>query len=163
MRQIQSRVSLIRSVGVCLSAFGLVFALVACSTFTMERPRVFIEDIQPVGGSILSQRFNILLRLQNPNDRDLHVRGLNFDLELNGAPFASGVSNQQLVIPRLGSGTMMVEASSSTLDLIQQIFRLTDRPTFDYSLEGRVLVDDTLMGSVPFEDGGRITLDRPIS
>jgi LEA14-like dessication related protein len=138
-------------------------AVAACSTFTMERPRVFIEDIQPIGGGLLSQRFNVLLRLQNPNDHSLYVRGLNFDLDLNGAPFASGVSNEYLMIPRLGSGTMLVEVSTSTLDLIVQAFRLSKRPTFDYTLHGEVLTDDSLTGSLPFENGGQISFSRPVS
>ena len=86
--------------------FLLVFS--ACTSFNMEKPRVFVEDIQPIGGGLLSQRFLIVLRLQNPNDRDLHVSGLDFNLDLNDTRFASGVSNQRVTIPRLGSETVLV-------------------------------------------------------
>jgi LEA14-like dessication related protein len=141
--------------------FLLVFS--ACTSFNMEKPRVFVEDIQPIGGGLLSQRFLIVLRLQNPNDRDLHVSGLDFNLDLNDTRFASGVSNQRVTIPRLGSETVLVEASTSTFDLLVQAFRLSDRPRLDYDLYGRVHIEDSFGGTVPFEDGGEITLNRPTS
>ncbi|MCP4328045.1 MAG: water stress/hypersensitive response domain-containing protein [Alphaproteobacteria bacterium] len=144
-------------------AIAALVVVGACSTIGVERPRVFVEDIRPIGGGALSQRFELVLRLQNPNDSDLHVRGMSFDLDLNGGRFASGVSNQRVTIPRLGSATMTVDASTSTFDLLAQVFRLSNNPTLDYNLHGKVLVDGTLSGSVPFEDGGEITLTRPTS
>ena len=146
-----------------LTVLFLLFAVTACASIGMERPRVFVEDIQPMGGGLLSQRFLITLRLQNPNDRDLNVRGLDFQLDLNDTRFASGVSNQRVAIPGLGSATVQVEASTSTIDLLVQAFRLSERPRLDYNLYGKVHIEDIFGGAVSFEDGGEITLDKPIS
>ena len=150
-------------IGSRLTALFFLIVLTACTSFNMEKPRVFVEDIQPIGGGLLSQRFLIVLRLQNPHDRDIHVRGLDFNLDLNGTRFASGVSNQRVTIPRLASETVLVEASTSTFDLLVQAFRLSERPRLDYDLYGRVHMEDTFGGSVPFDDDGEITLNRPTS
>ena len=146
-----------------LTAIFFLVVLTACTSIGMERPRVFVEDIKPIGGGLLSQRFLVVLRLQNPNDQDLHVRGLDFTLDLNGSRFAAGVSNQRVTIPRLASETILVEASTSTFDLLVQAFRLSERPRLDYNLYGKILLEGGFGGSVAFEDGGEITLNRPTS
>ena len=144
-----------------LTVLFFVVVMTACTGFGVEKPRVFVEDIKPIGGGLLSQRFLVVLRLQNPNDQDLHVRGLDFTLDLNGSRFVAGVSNQRVTIPRLASETILVEASTSTFDLLVQAFRLSERPRLDYNLYGKILLEGSFGGSVSFEDGGEITLNRP--
>ncbi len=56
--------------------------------------RVNVAGIEPVDGQGLEMRFNVKLRVQNPNDSTVSFTGVSLDLELNGEPFASGVSDQ---------------------------------------------------------------------
>jgi hypothetical protein len=64
----------------------------------MERPRINIANIVPREIKLFEQVFDLELRIQNPNDTPLAVNGLAFELELNDKRFATGVSNQSLVI-----------------------------------------------------------------
>jgi LEA14-like dessication related protein len=54
------------------------------------------------------------LRIQNPNDTDLDVTGLKFDLDINDKFFGSGISDQRLTIGRLSSGVIRVEAVTTS-------------------------------------------------
>ena len=73
-----------------------------------EKPRVDIVNITPKEMRLLEQTFLMELRIQNPTDTDLDVNGLSFDLEINGQPFARGVSNQSLKIERLSTKVVQV-------------------------------------------------------
>jgi LEA14-like dessication related protein len=143
-----------------LTVLFFLIVVTACAGVGVEKPRVFVEDIKPIGGGLLSQQYLLVLRLQNPNDQDLHISGLDFTLDLNGSRFATGVSNQRVTIPRLASETITVEASTSTIDLLVQAFKLNERPRLEYNLYGKVLLESGLGGSVAFENGGEITLNR---
>jgi LEA14-like dessication related protein len=48
-------------------------------------------------------RFAVKIRVQNPNGTNVNYNGVALDLEINGQPFASGVSDQSVqfrAIPR---------------------------------------------------------------
>ena len=87
-----------------MAASVLVLA-VSCSTMPkdFEAPRVTITDLTPKDMAIFEQRFDVKLRIQNPNDQELSINGLRFDIQLNEHEFASGMSGQHVAVPRFGS------------------------------------------------------------
>jgi LEA14-like dessication related protein len=124
----------------------------------MEAPSVTIADIGTGVVGVFEQQFNIRLRIQNPNADDLRIDGISFSLELNGAPFATGVGNQAVTVPRYGTAFMPVEAVSSLGGLIGQFRALVqgDKPGFRYRLKGVVSIAG---GSrVPFDRSGEFDL-----
>lgn len=75
--------------------------LTACSVGSDVRPpQVAVEAVRPVGGGLFSQQVRLDLRVTNPNDFDLEVTGGRANLNVNGRPFANGVSNKQ--VTRMG-------------------------------------------------------------
>src|SRR3979411_136017 len=79
----------------------------------MQPPSVTIADIGVGNAGLFEQQYNLRLRIQNPNADDFRVDGIAFDLEINGQPFAKGVGNQTVAVPRYGSGFIAVEAVST--------------------------------------------------
>jgi LEA14-like dessication related protein len=67
-----------------------------------EPLRVNVAGLEPLAGEGLEMRFNVKLRIQNPNDTPLEFQGVSLQLDLNGKPFASGVSDEAGVVPRFG-------------------------------------------------------------
>ena len=115
-------------------------------------------DLAPAAfASAFEQRVKVVLRLTNPNNRDLAIEGLRFSLELNEEPFTRGVSDQHVTVPRLGEETVEVIATTSVIDLLRQLQVLTRRQDLDfpYRLEGRIFLDDSLR-SLDFERSGRL-------
>jgi LEA14-like dessication related protein len=124
----------------------------------MEAPSITIADLSAGDVGVFEQQFNIKLRIQNPNTEDLRIDGIAFDLDVNGAPFAKGVGNQAVTIPRYGSGTMSVEAVSSLGGLIRQFSTLIqgEKPGFRYRVKGVVSIAG---GSrIPFERSGEFDM-----
>ena len=107
-----------------------------------QPPAVTLADLALGSGGLFEQQFNLRLRIQNPNPDEFKVDGIAFDLEVNGQPFAKGVGNQLVTVPRYGSAFMAVEAISmlggSVAFLAKQFGRLLDgnKPVFKYRIKG---------------------------
>ncbi|WP_230369284.1 LEA type 2 family protein [Paludibacterium denitrificans] len=72
----------------------LAVLLTSCASFSLQKPQIHIADIQPVKTTLLEQSFDLTLRVQNPNNRELTAKGISFDLNVAGEKLATGVSNQ---------------------------------------------------------------------
>jgi LEA14-like dessication related protein len=132
----------------------LATMLTACATMggLSEAPRVSLVSIEPVDVQLLEQRYQVILRIQNPNDRDITIRGLDYEIVANDRIFAQGVSGKPVTIPAWGEETAAVEVVSSLERVIEQIEELTRRgePSIEYSISGSVSVDGVPF-PVPFE------------
>jgi LEA14-like dessication related protein len=86
----------------------LVALLAACANLAglSQKPEVSLAGLKLTQLGLFEQRFSLQLRIQNPNDVDLPIDGLTFDVELNGQPFLKGVSDKAVRVPRFRrSGT----------------------------------------------------------
>jgi LEA14-like dessication related protein len=73
-----------------LIGLSALLVLGACARLgEAEPPQVRLADIRLLEGGLLEQRFRVDLRLGNPNDFDLPLDGLTFELELNDRPFGA--------------------------------------------------------------------------
>ena len=123
----------------------------------MEAPAVTIYDFGIGSVSLFEQQFNLKLRIQNPNTEDLRIDGIAFDLEINGEPFAKGVGNQPVTVPRFGSGFMPVEAVSSLGSLLKQFGALIGgSPGIKYRIKGMLSVGGGTR--IPFDRRGEFDM-----
>ena len=95
----------------------------------LETPRVSLSNIQVQESKGLETAFLVHLRVTNPNDVDLDIKGVDCDLEINGKPFAYGISNTQVKVPAFGSETIPVTVYSSVIDIIKGLFGLQQKRT----------------------------------
>ena len=130
----------------------------ACSTAEPVPPQVRVVDLRLLESSLFEQRFEIDLSIGNPNDFALPLDGLSFALEVNGSPFASGLSDQRVTIPRLGEGRVSVAASTTLVDMVRQMLLLAERGDITYRLRGLAYMDSLARRSVPFESEGSFHL-----
>jgi LEA14-like dessication related protein len=134
----------------------LTIALAGCAGLPagMEAPAVTIADFGISGGSLFEQQFNLKLRIQNPNSEELRIDGVAFSLDINDAPFASGVGNQAVTVARFGTAFMPVEAFSSLGGVIKQIsgFLQGDRRALRYRIKGTLSLAGGLR--IPFDRSG---------
>lgn len=139
-----------------ISMLALLLAGCAGLLSGMEAPTVTIADFGAGGGGFFEQQFNLKLRVQNPNNSELKIDGLSFALEVNDGPFATGVGNQAVTVPRFGSAFLPVEAYSSLGSMIRQVggFLQGEKRSLRYRIRGNL----SLAGGtrIPFEHGGEI-------
>ncbi len=124
-----------------------------------EAPRVSLVSIAPVGFQLFEQRFRVTLRVQNPNSRDITIRGLDYEIVVNGRSFAQGVSGKPLTVPAYGENSAEVEVVSTLQRVLEQLleFSSRDKPSIDYAISGHVSVDGIPI-PLPFEYQGTLTL-----
>jgi LEA14-like dessication related protein len=139
--------------------FALLLTLLlagACAQ-TAQRPKldVSIAELGTAQIGVLEQTYSLKLRVQNPNPMDISTDGLSFDIEINGKPFARGVSNESITIPRLGEAMVTVQAVSDLSGLIQQMRGIEGAAAsgLRYRLTGRFFSGDT---PFPFDYSGSI-------
>jgi LEA14-like dessication related protein len=123
-----------------------------------DRPRVNIANIQPKDVKLLEQVFTMDLRIQNPSDSAIDVKGLAFNLEINNIPFATGVSNKQLSIQPFTSQVIQVEAVTTLANLLRQVSQVqksVDASKLKYRLKGTIHTGSAL-ARIPFDETGEI-------
>ncbi len=120
----------------------------------MEAPSVTIADFGAGGGGFFEQQFNLKLRVQNPNNTELKIDGVAFTLELNNAPFATGVGNQAVTVERFGSAFLPVEGYSSLGSMLRQVggFLQGDLRALRYRIKGNLSLAGGLR--IPFDRSG---------
>jgi len=125
--------------------------------------RVSVAGIEPLPGEGLEMRFNLKLRVQNPNDAAVSFNGISLDLELNGKPFASGVSDQGGTVPRFGETVIAVPLTVPAFAAVRQALALAGAAQagqIPYILRGK-LAGTGLGGSTRFIDQGTLSLPVP--
>ncbi len=119
---------------------GILF-LIGCTSLPAlsvqpESPEVLLVNITPLDATMFEQRLQVDLRVRNPNDFDLEVTGLDFTLHLNDQRLARGLTNKTSTIPRLGDAVISVETTTSTLDVIRHLLKLSQRQEVSYQVDG---------------------------
>lgn len=123
----------------------LATVLVGCASFgtRLEPPEVTLVGLEPLAGNGFEQRFEIALRITNPNERPIEGEGLDLTLELNGQRLARALSSEPFTIPRLGDDVVRLTGSTNLLTLFRQAVTLPRSGRLDYELHGRVLLADS--------------------
>ena len=127
--------------------------------FGADPLRVNVAGIEPIDNQGLEMRFNIKLRMQNPNDSTVSFNGISVDLELNGKPFASGVSDQSGTVPRFGETVVSVPLSVPAFTVVRQALALpgaVESGQIPYTLRGKLA--SGLTGTTRFVDQGTLKL-----
>ena len=125
-----------------LLAAGLLAALTlgGCAGWFGHDPlRVSVAGIEPLDNQGMEMRFNLKLRVQNPNEDALNFDGVSVDLQLNGNAFASGVSDQHGTVPRYGETVVSVPLTVPAFAVLHQAFSLagSDTPPGQYPCVSR--------------------------
>jgi len=139
-------------------------SLVGCAGVgkRLEPPRISLAHIEVQEFTGFEAVFQIKLRVFNTNDIDLTIKGIEADMEINGKPFATGVSQAAVKIPSFGTELVAITVYSSVIDIVKGIHGLQKAEQLKYRLKGRLQVagDHMMSTTLPFESEGQVTLDE---
>jgi len=145
--------------------FAISFVLLAIAGCAgighqLESPRVSLVSIRDPEITGLEASLDIEMRVFNANEVDLKVKGIKVELEINGRPFAAGVSNTPVDIPSYGTALAAVTLYSSVVDMFKGVYGLKDAAGLKYRLNGNLRVSGGNMPAttLPFESEGRVNL-----
>lgn len=141
-----------------LLVFVLALGLAACSGLPLNAvpPAIRLADVEIRSLGLFEQRFDVGLRIDNRNDFDLRIEALDFELEVNGRPLATGLTRVTTLIPAVSSTVLRVDAVTQSKHLIRQIRSLapeTLKEGWPYRIRGRVKTDRSSVW-LPFEHAG---------
>ncbi|VVM71743.1 hypothetical protein PS645_01802 [Pseudomonas fluorescens] len=143
----------------------LMLTLSACALLPQRDPlNINVVGLEPMPGQGMEVRFAVKIRVQNPNDTTIDYNGVALDLEVNGQPLASGVSDQSGSIARFSETVLSVPVSVSAFSVFRQTVGLTRTQTLDnlpYVLRGKLA--GGLFGTMRFVDSGKLSLPGAVT
>ena len=125
----------------------------------LEPPRVKMANIRPESFNLLETVFEVQLRVFNTNDTPLHIKGVESEIEINGKPFAFGVSESDVTVPAYGTALLPLRVYSSVFDIIKSAVGLQNQDQLNYHIKGKLRLGGSAFPStLPFESDGQISL-----
>jgi len=155
-----------RSVRLLTAGLFAVFALGGCaSLFGNNDPlHVSIAGLEPLSSQGAEMRYNVKLRIQNPNGGSLSFSGVSVDLQLNGTDFAAGVISQSGSVPGYGETLVSVPVTAPAFAVLTKAYSAAGSDTppgeYPYILHGR-LAGGLTGGGTRFMDQGVLSLPTP--
>ncbi|MGD8371437.1 MAG: LEA type 2 family protein [Syntrophobacterales bacterium] len=150
----------------CRLLLGVLF-LVGCvgPGKKLEPPRITLTNIQVQEIKVFESVFQIDLRVVNPNDVAIDIKGLDCNLELNDKHFASGVSNKRIKVSSFDTAIIPITVYSSVFDLAKGLLDAGKKQMMNYKLTGRLHLGGGLSvpAVIPFKSEGELSLPGPTS
>lgn len=137
--------------------------LSACATLTsdVDPPKVTMESFRSIASESGTPRFEIKLRVTNPNKQPLDVAGIGYSVEIQGKELVSGVTNDVPLVEAYSEEMVTLEAS---LQLFQLLRLVTSLATVESdALAYRFSAKIDFKGFTPtqrIEETGTISLDQ---
>lgn len=134
-----------------------------CAGLARHDPvQVYVVGIEPMQGEGLELRMLVKLRVQNPNDTPIQYDGIYVDLDVQGRPFASGVSDASGEVPRFGETVISVPVSVSAFRFVRSAVGVLGKPNekIDYELSGKLA--GPIFNVVRFKAKGEMALPKGV-
>ena len=99
----------------------LVAMLVGCAGLPsdLDPPKVSLESFRSLPAASGLPRFEIKLRVINPNKQPLDIAGISYSIELLDREVITGVANDIPAIEGYGEGVVTLEAGLQLLEILQ--------------------------------------------
>jgi len=149
---------------------GLILLLSLCTFWTLtggcasllpKPPVVTLAGIEVLTANLFEQRFALKLRLQNPNKVAITLRAMKVAVEINGQPFAVGVSKMPVTVNSRDEEILEVTVVSDLSGALLQMMELlhSGGKVLTYRIRGRMVSDS--FGDFDFDKSGRLELSNP--
>jgi LEA14-like dessication related protein len=151
-----------RAAALAALALTSALALAGCSLFVpkLQTPKLSVINVEVLKSDLWEQRMKVRMRVVNPNDRPIPVKGLTVALDVQGQELAHGVSAAAFTVPALGEAefdmNMTANMAGALLKLLGNRNSIGD--SVDYRVTGRISLSEGLLRSIPFEDHGTFSL-----
>jgi len=139
----------------------LAVCLSGCSAMgpKLEVPQLTLVSVAMTSADIFNQQFLVRLNVENPNDRELPITGIDYKLFLEGDSFSEGVSNKPFVVPAKGETEFdMIVRTNFVSGVARLMSRLNGRQQVQYVFEGKVLTDISMAKKIPFQESGTVSI-----
>jgi LEA14-like dessication related protein len=126
----------------------------------LTTPKLTIVGVRVEGSDLLAQHLKVRVHVQNPNDRRLPIKGIEYTLDVDGQPFATGDSAASFVVPALGEAEFDMNVTTNAGGtLVRLLARGPDAlGSVPYRLTGKISLSEGWLQSIRFEQHGTFRL-----
>jgi len=140
----------------------MTLLLSSCSLFVprFETPQLSVVNVELQKSDLWEQRMKVRMRVVNPNDRPIPVKGLTVALDVQGEQLAHGVSGASFNVPALGEAEFDMNMTANMAGALIRLLGKGDsvRDQVEYRITGKISLSEGLLRSIPFEDRGTFNL-----
>ena len=141
----------------------IAITLTACSAFApkLETPRLSVVNVEMQESGLWEQRLKVRMRVQNPNERALPIKGLSYKLELAGQDFARGLTDASFSVPAMGEAEFDMNVTANMAAALVKLLGKRDdslAESLPYRIVGKVSLSEGVLRSIPFEERGELKL-----
>ncbi len=125
-----------------------------------ETPQLSVVNVELQKSDLWEQRMKVRMRVVNPNDRPIPVKGLTVALEVQGQELAHGVSGASFNVPALGEAEFDMNMTANMAGALLRLLGKGDQlnQSLDYRVTGKISLSEGMLRSIPFEDKGTFKL-----
>jgi LEA14-like dessication related protein len=134
---------------------AIALGLSGCSLLMpkLEKPTLSVVSVQMLKGDLWHQELKLRMRVQNPNDRALPVKGLSYELDVDGQDFAHGMSGDSFVVPARGEAEFDLGVSANMTSMLIRVLGQGNKQV-DYRISGKISLSAGLLRSFTFDEHG---------
>jgi LEA14-like dessication related protein len=139
--------------------------LAGCASLgsNLVAPTVSVLNVQMLSTDMFAQKFKVRVKVENPNDIQLKVNGIEFEILLMGDGFAEGNSSDQFLLPAKGEAEFDMAVSTN---FVSSLGRLISRKgggkleNIDYEIVGTLYIEKGFAKKVPFNHKGTVDFTK---
>jgi LEA14-like dessication related protein len=138
---------------------ALLGLLAGCaSTLQLEAPKLSVISMKVQSADIFSQRLQVRMRVQNPNARELPIKGISYRIEVDDSELAQGLTDTPFVVPAMGEAEFDVQVTANLAGALAKYLSRRSSDTLDYRLVGDVALSSGFLRRIPFDERGSVKL-----
>jgi LEA14-like dessication related protein len=144
------------------SLLGLSVYQLGCSVIpplNLKSPELAFSDLSVSEFNFEKVKFVVTVAAQNPNDVDIPLSNMKFDLNLLESPIGTGKALKDINLPKKGTTQVPIEFNIGTnqlIGLLKQV-NLRDLGRLSYSLKGSANWNNGPF-TIPFERKGELSM-----
>ncbi len=151
--------------GVFIATALLILAqLSGCASMKSdyEKPKLHVTSITLLPAEGFNQRFDIGLRVLNPNADAIALQGIYYTVSLEGYELLSGVNGDIGEVPGYGELEFSVNTSTDMVNGVRLLHELMSNPRekLNYKFNAKLDLKDWWVPSVRVEETGEIELTQ---
>ena len=144
---------------------ALIAMLASCSSLgpKLVAPQLSLVGIQIMSADMFAQQFIVRVKVENPNDLEVAVSGLEYDIFLMGDSFAEGASDSSFVLPAKGEAEFDMIVKTNFVSSLGRLVSRTSGGKLEnipYQVTGKLMLEKGIMRTFPFSHAGTVDFTK---